>query len=307
MVNTYYANGKLLLSGEYLVLHGSSALVLPLKIGQLMKVTPVGYSKKATISWQANVLNESWFSAEINIQNWTVNTTTHEETANRVIRLLQEAGKLNHLLFNPGTGYDILTETGFNMDWGFGSSSALTANIAQWAMVDPFDLHFRTSAGSGADIAAAISSGPLLYRLIEDKPVYSRVNFNPTFYRHLWLVYLGHKQSTSQSLDDFRIKVSVLKKHIDDMDRLTHDMIQAESLKSFMILIHEHEDLLSRLMHIMPVKESLFRDFPGEIKSLGAWGGDFILAASEEKEDVIRDYFGRKDMTPVLSFDKIVL
>jgi mevalonate kinase len=221
--------------------------------------------------------------------------------------LLQEAGKLNHLLFNPGTGYDILTETGFNMDWGFGSSSALTANIAQWAMVDPFELHFRTSGGSGADIAAAISPGPLLYRLIDNKPMYWMVNFKPSFYEHLWLVYLGHKQSTSQSLHDFRIKVSVLQKHTDEMDRITLDMVQAESLKSFMLLIREHEDLLSRLMDVIPVKESHFRDFPGEIKSLGAWGGDFILAASEEKDDAIRDYFGRKEMTPVFSFDKIVL
>ena len=277
MVNSYYANGKLLLSGEYLVLHGASALVLPLKIGQHMNVTPTGYSKEAIISWQANALHESWFSAEINIRNWTINTTTNRETANRLLRLLQEAGKLNHLLFNPGTGYDILTETGFNMDWGFGSSSALTANIAQWAMIDPFELHFRTSGGSGADIAAAISPGPVLYRLVDNKPVYSRVNFKPSFYRHLWLVYLGQKQSTSQSVHDFRIKVTVLQKHIADMDRLTIEMVNAESLKSFMILIREHEDLLSRLMDIIPVRESQFRNFPGEIKSLGAWGGDFIL------------------------------
>lgn len=307
MVNSYYANGKLLLSGEYLVLHGANALVLPLKIGQHMNVTPTGYSKEAIISWQANALHESWFSAEINIRNWTINTTTNRETANRLLRLLQEAGKLNHLLFNPGTGYDILTETGFNMDWGFGSSSALTANIAQWAMIDPFELHFRTSGGSGADIAAAISPGPVLYRLVDNKPVYSRVNFKPSFFGHLWLVYLGQKQSTSHSVHDFRIKVKVLPKYIADMDRLTIEMVNAVSLKSFMILIREHEDLLSRLMDIIPVRESQFGNFPGEIKSLGAWGGDFVLAASEENDNVVRDYFNRKEMTPVFSFDKIVL
>jgi hypothetical protein len=84
-------------------------------------------------------------------------------------------------------------------------------------------------------------------------------------------------------------------------------MVNAVSLKSFMILIREHEDLLSRLMDIIPVRESQFGNFPGEIKSLGAWGGDFVLAASEENDNVVRDYFNRKEMTPVFSFDKIVL
>jgi len=307
MVHSYYANGKLLLSGEYLVLHGASALVLPLKVGQHMKVTPSGYRKKAIIKWRANALYDPWFYAEINLQDWTVNKSTNEETANRVTRLLQEAGKLNPMLFNPGAGFNIQTETGFNMDWGFGSSSALTANIARWAMIDPFELHFRTSDGSGADIAAAISTGPVLYRLTDNKPECHIVNFNPSFYRHLWLVYLGHKQSTSQSLRDFRIKVNILPKDIAEMDRLTLGMIQAESLKSFMILIREHEDLLSRLMDITPVRASQFVDFPGEIKSLGAWGGDFILAVSEAKDYDVRNYFKQKDMTPVFSFDKIVL
>ena len=37
-MNTYRANGKLLLTGEYLVLKGALALALPTKLGQTMTV-----------------------------------------------------------------------------------------------------------------------------------------------------------------------------------------------------------------------------------------------------------------------------
>ena len=40
-MNTYRANGKLLLTGEYLVLKGALALALPTKLGQTMTVETV--------------------------------------------------------------------------------------------------------------------------------------------------------------------------------------------------------------------------------------------------------------------------
>ena len=44
-----------------------------------------------------------------------------------------------------------------------------------------------------------------------------------------------------------------------------------------------------------PVKEELFGDFPGAIKSLGGWGGDFIMALDLELgRQNIRDYFFTK-------------
>ena len=303
----YYANGKLLVSGEYLVLHGASALVLPLKVGQHMQVNTLGYEDEALIRWQANVLNEPWFSALIRIPEWEILETSDEQVAIKLTRVLLEAGKMNQLLYAPAMSFDITTNTGFNLDWGFGSSSALVANIAQWAMIDPFELHFRTSNGSGADIAASISGGPVLYRLLKQKPLFCRVGFKPPFYRNLWLIYLGHKQDSSQCVNDFNDSIKVDLKHIDQIDKITLEMTQAESLGAFMLLIREHEKIMSGLLGLKTIRELLFDDFTGEVKSLGAWGGDFIMAATDEDDDTVRDYFNKKGMQPVFSFDEIVL
>ncbi len=38
-----------------------------------------------------------------------------------------------------------------------------------------------------------------------------------------------------------------------------------------------HEKLISKAIGISPIQERLFSDYKGVIKSLGAWGGDFVL------------------------------
>ncbi len=55
------------------------------------------------------------------------------------------------------------THLDFPRDWGLGSSSTLINNVAQWAQVDPFDLHFKVSNGSGYDIACANEDSPIVY------------------------------------------------------------------------------------------------------------------------------------------------
>ena len=47
------------------------------------------------------------------------------------------------------------------------------------------------------------------------------------------------------------------------------------------------------------IKEELFIDYPGEIKSLGAWGGDFILAAGPSDSN---KYFEKKGFKTVIRF-----
>ena len=53
-----------------------------------------------------------------------------------------------------------------------------------------------------------------------------------------------------------------------------------------------------------PVKKRLFPDYPGSIKSLGAWGGDFILATGTESE---REYFKEKGYTTLRSYRELIL
>ena len=45
-------------------------------------------------------------------------------------------------------------------------------------------------------------------------------------------------------------------------------------------------------------------DFDGEIKSLGAWGGDFILATSDENPST---YFKAKGFETILPYSEMIL
>jgi len=42
------------------------------------------------------------------------------------------------------------------------------------------------------------------------------------------------------------------------------------------------------------------------MKSLGAWGGDFILAASTETESSVRNYFDGKNYPLIFRYNEIV-
>ena len=64
----------------------------------------------------------------------------------------------------------------------------------------------------------------------------------------------------------------------------------------------EHEELISQILRKEKVKNKYFLDYDGEIKSLGAWGGDFILAAGPENSN---DYFFDKGFKTVFNFNTI--
>ena len=85
-------------------------------------------------------------------------------------------------------------------------------------------------------------------------------------------------------------------------------MIKATSAEEFSTLMTVHETLIAKTIKMKPVKEVLFSDFPGAIKSLGGWGGDFIMALDLELgPQNINEYFTQKGFPTVLSFDQIIL
>lgn len=51
----------------------------------------------------------------------------------------------------------------------------------------------------------------------------------------------------------------------------------------------------------------LFHDFPGEIKSLGAWGGDFLLAAASTNVEKQKKYFQQKGFETSFNYKELVL
>jgi len=66
----------------------------------------------------------------------------------------------------------------------------------------------------------------------------------------------------------------------------------------------EHEEIISKIIDLTPVKQKLFKDYQGAIKSLGAWGGDFILAAGDANTP---SYFESKGYETIISYSDMVL
>ena len=59
---------------------------------------------------------------------------------------------------------------------------------------------------------------------------------------------------------------------------------------------------MSKSINKKQVKLKYFKDYNGEIKSLGAWGGDFILAAGPCNS---KEYFNNKGYETVFNFNEI--
>ena len=68
-------------------------------------------------------------------------------------------------------------------------------------------------------------------------------------------------------------------------------------------LLFEHETLVSRYLNREPLQKSQFRDFGGQIKSLGAWGGDFMLVSGNPETP---SYFKSKGYTTIFKFTEIL-
>ena len=93
----------------------------------------------------------------------------------------------------------------------------------------------------------------------------------------------------------------------DTFSKLSYKFLHANSLHQFSTYMDDHEKLIAETMNLLPVKERLFPDFNGHIKSLGAWGGDFIMATSKDSGEIVRNYFSRKGFNIIFSFNDIIL
>ena len=84
-------------------------------------------------------------------------------------------------------------------------------------------------------------------------------------------------------------------------------MIECEKLSEFETLIADHEKIVSENLKLQTVKELRFSDFWGQVKSLGAWGGDFVMVTSDKSYEETRQFFARKGLDVVIPYSEMVL
>ncbi len=301
----YFGHGKLLLTGEYFVLDGALALALPTKVGQSLSVkyTP---SFSPTLSWKSYDVNGNiWFDSEFEFWHFKCLDENPSEEALFLQKILQQVRKQNSHFLRDNVDVKVETRLGFPLTWGLGSSSSLIYNIAQWAYISPFELLFKTHGGSGYDIACAQSDGPIAYKKGSSGPSFSPIYFNPDFKKNLYFVYLGVKQNSREAVKEYTKKRPIDPAMITKITELTQEFLNAQTIKQFQTLMVQHEEIISTTLDLPMIKEQ-FADFSGAIKSLGAWGGDFVLAATENDFDYVRSYFGAKGLDTVYRYSDLI-
>ncbi|QBA65013.1 GYDIA family GHMP kinase [Muriicola soli] len=303
MKETFRSNGKLLLTGEYAVLDGALALGLPTLLGQELSIE----------SWSEKGLH--WKSIDVDQNVWFETTFTEAELKpdasftrgsdirNTLWTLLREAVRLNPEFLEKIKSCSATSRLEFSRKWGLGSSSTLINNIAQWAGVDAFTLLWNGFSGSGYDIACAQHNKPLIYKLKNKVPEIELLEYDPPFRKNLFFVHLNRKQNSREAISHYRKNVANQQGFLTQISEITRAVTTCSELSEFETLLLEHEELLSDALQLQRIQDQLFPDFNGVVKSLGAWGGDFVLATGNEN---IRSYFNKKGYQTILAYDDLI-
>ncbi|MBW7840086.1 MAG: hypothetical protein H3C36_10725 [Chitinophagaceae bacterium] len=290
----FFASGKLLLFGEYLVLRGAQSMALPLSSGQELQITA---NPSGGIQWEAFEFGNQWltihFSNDLKILE--TNDTEKARTAQKFLELISAHSTVTirdlHLRF----------DLDFHRHYGFGTSATLTSLLSQWSGVDPYYLMQQTFGGSGYDIAAATAAMPFIYS--QENKIEKEFRLADAITSHLLFVYLGKKQISAGEVAAFKKKVTT-KDQLHEMNQIVEAASQCTSIIDWEKLMMQSEALMSSILHFPTVKAQLFPDYPYAVKSLGAWGGDFVMATFRDISEA-KKYFQQKQKQPIFTFKEL--
>lgn len=295
-----YSNGKLLISGEYVILDGALSLAAPTLLGQHLEILK---DDSKYIKWTSKNSNgKVWFQCKIYRDNLELDKSSSSKISNTLIEIIKNIRDFNPN-FLTNSGASITTKLTFDKDWGLGSSSTLISNLSKLAGIDPFKLNNKIFNGSGYDIACAGSNSPLLFSKSENEKYIKEVSFRPVFHENIYFVYLNRKQNSLTEVKKYK-KTKPSKELISEISEITKNILNCDDYKMFNKLINSHEQIISKLISKQTIKKELFNDFQGEIKSLGAWGGDFIMVSSENSP---LNYFKNKGYNTLFKFSDLLI
>lgn len=301
MTGRIFSPGKLLLTSEYFVLDGALALAVPTTPGQEFFFEEKD-DAQSTVFWEALHQGEPWLSVRLNYKTWTILDTNLPQSAEFVLRLLKTVQQHSGTRFQGSVSYHLKTNLQFPADFGLGSSSTLINNIAQWSDSDPYLLNTVLLHGSGYDIAVAREKRAILFQNAPELNV-KPVHYSPMFKDDLLFVHINRKQDSRAGIQLYRSK----EKSADLINRfseLTAEVYNSTNLPGFLHLMEEHENLVSEFIGLPKIKDRFFADYGGTVKSLGAWGGDFVLASSHGD---FKSYFAQRGYQHVFTWDQLIL
>ena len=299
--NKIFSPGKLLLTSEYFVLDGALALAVPTKLGQEFFFEEI-IGRDSEIIWEAYHQEVLWLKIKINYRNWTVLEANLADSAAFIVKVLQNVQDLSKIRFQSENSYFFKTNLQFPADFGLGSSSTLMNNLAEWAEIDAFQLNEISLGGSGYDIAVAKEKSAILFQNLSGEKVFQKIDFNPSFKDYLIFIHLNQKQDSREGINHYRSKEKS-PELIQEFSSITNKVLKADNLEDFSQLMQLHEQKLANFLEIQPVKEKYFENYGGFVKSLGAWGGDFVLAS---KFGDYKSYFQHRNFDTIFEWNDLI-
>lgn len=288
-----------MLTGEYAVLFGSQAFAIPTKLGQHLTVNDG--KTKGELNWEAKDEKDTiWFHATFSIKTLEIIKTDNVEVAERLKNMLLFSKSISTFLDVESCA--VTTKTEFPINFGLGTSSTLMNNLALWANIDPFKILNHSFSGSGFDLAVAQCNAPVLYHLSHSSPNWNKRNPNWDFTKKLFFIHLNEKAISREKI---KTNINFTDEKLKEISFLTNELLDCKSLSQFNKLIMKHEEIVSSAIGKDTIKNKLFPNFDGAMKSLGAWGGDFILATGEQ--EYIEEFFSSKGYNSIFNYSELIL
>jgi mevalonate kinase len=287
------------------VLDGAAALAVPTKQGQSLHIE---LEKKQTIRWKSwDNLGACWFEATFELPTFSIVSTSDAIIATTLVDFFQVIEAENRFFSKQRNGFRCETRLGFPRNWGLGSSSTLIYMLAEWTNTNPYFLLEKTMGGSGYDLACAGIDSAIIYKRNGINPSIQLVDFQPNFIENLYFVYLGKKQNSREGITRYREKNTLDSSIVERISMLSNTMLVCKTLAEMEQIIETHERLVADYLALENVKSLYFADFWGQVKSLGAWGGDFVLITSSRNENETILYFQEKGFTTIIPYHKMIL
>ena len=259
---------------------------------------------KEIIEWQSiDEKGNVWYEENFYLKNNELVYSAEKNNTSEKLLLL-----FNHILKTREVkdilGNKFSTKLNFKREWGLGTSSTFVNNLAKWANIDPYRLLFSAFKGSGYDIACCDVNNPIIFEKKQNSINVKNITFNPPFIENIYLIHLDKKQNTQTSITNYLRTKSEKNYLIKRINLISEEMLQCKNLNHFEDLIVEHESIISQVISQEPIQKLTFNDYNlGKIKSLGAWGGDFILVTSKNND---LSYFNNKGFETILKLSDLV-
>ena len=283
-MKSFYAPGKVLLTGEYLVLNGFEAIALPTNVGQTLHTwefdTP-GQQQDFMIFEAKDQFGEVWLTTRFSLPNFEILDIDKKENI-ELDRLAGIFQKADPAFWKLGKSLRLETNLQFNRVHGLGSSSTLVTLLSDFMNLDALSVQFDIFGGSGYDVAIAKNRKPLVYWLTETDSNWDFWKLNSELTQNWSIVFYGQKMDSRTSLKNVQDALNEIAEdefytaqidHILNLTKSAKDVLSLEaSLEMYQKILSQALELSTPydVLEIEPVAQGL-------CKWLGAWGGDMIL------------------------------